>query len=248
MRYNLHYRVGAANWKGWRHLGQWETHSEAGDELQSWQNPIRPSHGDIARIVSVKKESSLKPSKNEWAKNMPLYVFNEREWIPVAPMEEFLLRYTKMVPEGKLIEACFDLAHQIPNSMPVAWWVNRSHELVSIMDTISEIRRVYIQSDTTGLAAVSSRIRGTLIGMGRGIGRSHYMRVEQTEALHALAEVVLTPTPENACLVGHHVQRALDLMNFKVGHNRYRLREIVWKHITMSHAICGAMNLRQPTY
>lgn len=267
MRYNLHYRVGASNWKGWKHLGQWETLSEAQDELQSWQNPIRPSHGDIARIVGVKKDGSLKPSKNEWVKNWPLYIFNENEWVPTAHMNSIgawhwmgvweiqwssaarMLQFSEGVPTDRLIEACFSLVDRIPNAMPVARWVNRSDELIEITGSIAELRRAYVESDTTGVAAISSRIGRDLMAMNQRMGRTVYLQVrEYRTALQALAEMILVPTPKNASIFTKHVQSSVDLLNSKMESNCYKLREVVWKHITMSHAVCGAMGLRQPTY
>lgn len=267
MRYNLHYRVGASNWKGWKHLGQWETLSETQDELQSWQNSIRPNHGDIARIVGVKKDGGVKPSAKEWGKNWPIYIFNENEWVPAAHMKSIgaghwmgvweaqwssamiILPFTHGVPTTRLIEACFSLVDRIPNSMPVAQWVNRSSEFIEITGALAELRRAYVESDTTMVAAISGRIDRNLMATGRQIGRTVYReRLEYLATLKELAEMILVPIPNRASQVARHVQNFMDIRNGKMGSNRYKLREIVWKHITMSHAICGAMGLRQPTY
>lgn len=264
MRYNLHYRVGASNWKGWKHLGQWETLSEAQDELQSWQNPIRPSHGDVARIVSVKKDGALKPSKNEWAKNMPLYVFNESEWIPAAHLRSgdarhwvnawesqntaasIMIRYTEGVPGGFIERACIDLVDLIPRSLR-AIFSNEDYEW--FLSTLYRIHQCHRNPGVETVANIGAELDSLRIRTGRPLGRTNIIAVERLNAVKALTDVLCARTSSSASALAQFVGRVLDMQGrYDQGHNQYLLRATVWKHITMSHAICGAMGLSQPTY
>lgn len=267
MRYNLHYRVGASNWKGWKHLGQWETLSETQDELQSWQNSIRPNHGDIARIVGVKKDGALKPSKNEWARNWPLYIFNENEWVPVAQLRSgdarhwvnawesqntaasIMLRYTVGVPGGLIERVCIDLVDLIPPSLRASRFFS-TEDYEWFLSTIYRIHQCHRNPGVETVANIGASLGNLQIRTGRQLGRqANIISVERLNALKALTDVLCARTSSSASVLAQFVGNVLDMQGrYDQGHNQYLMRTTVWKHITMSHAICGAMGLRQPTY